>query len=78
MGLGNLSGGELLLLLVIALLAFGARRLPDATRAVGKGLREFKRSLKDEPPEQRNLQAPPPAGTSSPMQSGGEPKRLSQ
>ena len=47
MGLGNLSGGELLLLLVIALLAFGARRLPDATKAVGKGLREFKRALNE-------------------------------
>lgn len=47
MGLGNLSGGELLLLLVIALLAFGAHRLPDATKAVGKGLREFKRALSD-------------------------------
>jgi len=29
--LGNLSGGELILLAVIALLAFGAHRLPDAT-----------------------------------------------
>ncbi len=47
MGLGNLSGGELLLLLVIALLAFGAHRLPDATKAVGKGLREFKRALNE-------------------------------
>jgi len=43
--LGNLSGGEILLLLVIALLAFGAERLPEAGRAVGKGLREFRRAL---------------------------------
>jgi sec-independent protein translocase protein TatA len=43
--LGNLGGGELLLLLVIALLVFGANRLPEAGRAVGKGLREFRRAL---------------------------------
>jgi sec-independent protein translocase protein TatA len=43
--LGNLSGGEILLLLVIGLLAFGAERLPEAGRAVGKGMREFRRAL---------------------------------
>jgi TatA/E family protein of Tat protein translocase len=44
MGLGNLSGGELVILLVICLLVFGANRLPEAGRAVGKGLREFTRA----------------------------------
>lgn len=43
--LGNLSGGEILLLLIIALLAFGAERLPEAGRAIGKGMREFRRAL---------------------------------
>lgn len=47
MGLGNLSGSEILILLLIVLLVFGANRLPDAGRAVGKGLREFKRALTD-------------------------------
>jgi sec-independent protein translocase protein TatA len=45
--LGNLSGSEILILLLIVLLVFGANRLPDAGRAVGKGLREFKRALSD-------------------------------
>ncbi|OLC06861.1 MAG: hypothetical protein AUH42_04645 [Gemmatimonadetes bacterium 13_1_40CM_70_11] len=44
MGLGNLSGGELVILLVICLLVFGARGLPEAGKAVGKGLREFRRA----------------------------------
>ena len=43
--LGNLSGGELLILLLIVLLVFGANRLPEAGKAVGKGLREFQRAL---------------------------------
>ena len=37
--MGNLSGGELLILLVIVLLVFGANRLPEAGKAVGKGIR---------------------------------------
>ena len=47
MGLGNLSGSEILILMLIVLLVFGANRLPDAGKAVGKGLREFKRALSD-------------------------------
>ena len=44
---GNLSGSEIIILAVIVLLVFGANRLPEAGRAVGKGLREFKRALSD-------------------------------
>jgi sec-independent protein translocase protein TatA len=44
---GNLGAGEVVILLLIVLLVFGAKRLPDAGRAVGKGLREFKRALSD-------------------------------
>lgn len=44
---GNLGAGEIVILLLIMLLVFGANRLPDAGRAVGKGLREFKRALTD-------------------------------
>jgi sec-independent protein translocase protein TatA len=36
---------ELILVLVIALLVLGPKRLPEAGRAVGKGMREFKDSL---------------------------------
>ena len=42
-----MSGGELLLLLLIALLALGAHRLPEAGGMVGKGLREFHRALNE-------------------------------
>jgi sec-independent protein translocase protein TatA len=45
--LGNLSGGELVILLLVVLLVFGSQRLPEAGRAVGKGLREFRRALSD-------------------------------
>jgi len=41
------SGGELVLLLVIALLVLGAHRLPEAGRLFGKGVRDFQRALNE-------------------------------
>lgn len=67
--LGNLSGGELLILLLVVLLVFGANRLPEAGKAVGKGLREFRRALSDaRDAVERDPDAPrsePPATPSS-------------
>lgn len=40
--------GELLLILALALLLFGGKRLPDLARSLGKGLKEFKKALRDE------------------------------
>jgi sec-independent protein translocase protein TatA len=36
---------ELLVILVIALIVLGPKKLPEAGRAMGKGMREFKDSL---------------------------------
>jgi sec-independent protein translocase protein TatA len=36
---------ELVIVLVIALIVLGPKRLPEAARSVGKGMREFKDSL---------------------------------
>ena len=40
--LGGMGGGEIFLLLVIILLLFGAKRIPDLARGIGKGIKEFK------------------------------------
>lgn len=42
--------GELLVVLVIVLVVFGAGRLPEVMGSLGKGVQSFKRGLK-EPPE---------------------------
>lgn len=80
----NLGFSELLVILLIVLLVFGAKRLPEMGAAMGKGIREFKRSLKDVqssieggandelPPAQSNRQIDTTSKTS------GEPKKLSQ
>jgi sec-independent protein translocase protein TatA len=46
-GFINVGPLEILVILVIALLVLGPARLPEAARAVGKGMREFKNSLSE-------------------------------
>lgn len=73
---GNLGAGEIVILLVIVLLVFGANRLPEAGRAVGKGIREFQRALRETQDELQRTEptARPPSPPSPPRD--GTPKRL--
>lgn len=49
----NLGWQEILLILLIVLLLFGARKIPELARSLGKGVREFKKGLQDiENPEE--------------------------
>jgi len=41
----NIGTGEIILLLLLALLLFGAKRLPEIGRSMGRGMREFKESV---------------------------------
>ena len=41
----NVGPMELVIVLVIALIVLGPKRLPEAGRSIGKGMREFKESL---------------------------------
>jgi sec-independent protein translocase protein TatA len=45
--IGNLGFTEILIILVLVLLLFGAKRLPEIGASMGKGIREFKRSITD-------------------------------
>lgn len=42
--MGSLGLPEILLILVVVLLLFGAKRIPEIMRAMGQGLREFKQA----------------------------------
>jgi sec-independent protein translocase protein TatA len=47
MNFGNFGFTEILMLLVIVLVLFGARRVPEIGASIGKGIREFKRNISD-------------------------------
>ena len=66
----GLGIGEMLIIFAILLLVFGAKRLPELGGALGRGIREFKTSVRDvqgelnRPADQPQIQrpvAPPPA-----------------
>ncbi|MCL4551197.1 MAG: twin-arginine translocase TatA/TatE family subunit [Bacteroidetes bacterium] len=44
---GNLGAGELLIILFVILILFGAKKIPDLAQGIGKGMREFKKALND-------------------------------
>ena len=44
---GNLGYAEILIICFIALLLFGAKRLPEIGQSLGKSIRMFKKSVKD-------------------------------
>ena len=85
----NIGPLEIAVVLIIVLIIFGPKRLPELGKSMGHGIREFKNSIsgesdKDSPEEkQRELQAsqqaqvsqpqPPPAAAESPAESPAEP-----
>jgi len=40
--LGGLGGGEIFLLVLVILIFFGGKRIPELARGLGKGIKEFK------------------------------------
>ncbi len=66
MGLDNPT--HILLLFVLVLLVFGARRLPEIGRSLGSGLREFKQSISGESSTHVPQQTLPPAPAQTPPQ----------
>jgi sec-independent protein translocase protein TatA len=85
----NVGPLEIAVVLIIVLIIFGPKRLPELGKSMGHGIREFKNSIsgesdKDSPEEkQRELQAsqqaqvsqpqPPPAAAESPAETPAEP-----
>lgn len=81
--LGNLGPMELFIILVIVLVIFGARRVPEIGASIGKGIREFKRNISD---VDRQIKEPEREARSDRLNTGdpvrkeddttSEPKRL--
>jgi len=79
----NLGAMEIFLILLIVLLLFGAKRLPELSRSMGKSLREFKKATSDveedfrkameEDPESRKKSGDSPAKAGTPADCKADP-----
>jgi len=86
MGLGGFGMGEMIFIFLIVLLLFGAKRLPEIGSSLGKGIREFKSSVREiehelkvpEDRQQIHRSSPPPERASDRSETDdGEPRKLS-
>jgi len=86
MGFGNLGFGEILVILIIVLLLFGAKRIPEIAGSMGKGIREFRKSMSDVqntvvselPPPREDQRLRTTDAERQPEEQRPEPKRLLQ
>jgi sec-independent protein translocase protein TatA len=46
--LRSIGGPELLVILVVALLLFGGKKIPELAKGLGEGIKNFKHALKEE------------------------------
>ena len=56
----NIGWPEILLILLVVLLLFGAKRLPDLARSLGKSLREFKKGREEGDESEKKKPPSPP------------------
>jgi sec-independent protein translocase protein TatA len=78
--LGNIGPLEIIVVLIIALVVFGPKRLPELGSSLGKGIREFRNTVTgekddDAEPEVKVIPATPPApAAEQPVEQPAEPE----
>ncbi|MGH2966841.1 MAG: twin-arginine translocase TatA/TatE family subunit [Solirubrobacterales bacterium] len=71
--MGNVGPLEVVVVVIIALVIFGPKRVPELGKSLGKGIREFQAGLAGhggEEEQAHEAQASQPAGTSEPPEAG--------
>lgn len=58
--LGGLGTGELIVIVLVILLLFGAKRIPDLMKSMGKGVKSFKQGMKEVEDEINSADEPAP------------------
>ena len=79
----NLGGGEIFIILLVVLLFFGSKRIPELAKGLGKGMREFKDAMSGIESEVRNAAndapaAKAPSTTTPPAPTPDEPKKIQE
>lgn len=54
----KIGGGEIILILVVVILLFGARKLPELARSLGSSAREFRKGIEEGRMEDETEEAP--------------------
>ena len=52
--MGNFGVGEWIIVLLVILVLFGAKKIPDLAKGIGKGIKDFKNALKDDEEEKNS------------------------
>jgi sec-independent protein translocase protein TatA len=76
--MGPLGWPEIIIILVVLLLLFGAKRLPEMGRSLGRGMREFKDAVTTSEPEPKEINTTPTPATqaaTTPRRSRRSPSR---
>lgn len=75
MGFGGFGIEKLLLIFIIVLLVFGAKRIPEIAGSMGKGIREFKKSINELQSGTMEDNVRSPGETARPVEHSAEPQR---
>jgi sec-independent protein translocase protein TatA len=57
----DMGGGQILLILALILIFFGAKRIPDLAKGLGQGIKEFKKATREVTEEIHNAAEAPPS-----------------
>ena len=70
----NLGGGEIILILALVLILFGAKKLPELAKGLGTGIKEFKKATRDVTDELHNSMEEHPAPAPRPLPPPAQPE----